>query len=234
MATNTIVFRPSADIYVNHIKFPTASTTAFNLINEEVSDGAATYIRGKRSEVGDFTPILSSSFKLNSKDIISMNKFIITDVHVAGECYHFDNDDIMLYEDGAYIHIYLNINGNEVFKDIEYDIKNLKFDYQIAEAIVSLNNYIALYNKLPELTFRIETKSVSKSGETKTQYDTPGLTQIYFTIMYEEMIGLNIFSKSNGTWKQATKAYQKQNGMWTEITEEEAKTILASNIIVKS
>ena len=47
------------------------------------------------------------------------------------------------------------------------------------------------------------------------------------------MPDFNIHTKQNGTWLQAQAAYQKQNGVWVEITEDECKSILQSNLICK-
>lgn len=226
MAEGIITLRPSADIYVEHIKNPVNSSTAFNLINEEVPDGGTTYIRGWDIDIDLYSnqPIVTSEFELSAVELYPQKRIVVTDVHVLGQAYVYSTNG-----EDEYNHIYLKINNTEVFVKLTTNDKN-PFDYQLSEAIVLLNDYISQYNRLPDMSFKYETVSDLYLNNAKSKDCIPGLTQIYFTISYTEE--LNIFSKSNGTWKPATAAYRKQNGTWVNIMEEEAQTILSSKLVI--
>ena len=57
------------------------------------------------------------------------------------------------------------------------------------------------------------------------------VSQAVFELECEYGDNLDIYDKVNGSYKPAQVAYHKVNGIWTEISEDEAKSILNNNTI---
>lgn len=220
MATGTFYLRPSADISVGHTLYPTTSAAAYLLINEEVSDEDATYIRSPDTQTG----VSTSKFKLSNTSQLPGKRFIVNSVNIAGDTY-------TSYSNGENKNEFiLEINGIETA--IVATTTNKTFDISVADAITLINEAVAQNGILPDINITVISYDSLFSDTTKERNVASGVSQVYVAINYEEILDIGVHKKVNGEWVAATAAYQKQSGAWVEITEDECKAILQSRPIV--
>lgn len=230
MAEGTLILRPSADIYVEHVLYPSDSTFAYLLINEEESDGFSTYIRSKPVSALTASEISSTSkFRLSNTSAVGDKPFFVTSVMVFGTSYCSQTE----YARNSFT---LEINGVAVKSDgVDEDYKGGGwFGGAFYEAIAIINDYLVVNKVLPEINIIVESTSWDATGMgNKVKLAESGVSQLYVTLNYEEILDIGVFRKVNGVVKAATAAYRKLGGSWAEIPEEEAKDILKNNIITQ-
>ena len=226
MATGTFYLRPSADISVGHTLYPEDSTAAYLLINEEESDTSSTYIAASSLNKDGNLEYFSSEFSLSG--IIPEGRFQIENITAC-----------MVAKLGSVTtsNSELSITANGVTSTFGCDA-GTQSAWTSATAIVTdtalldaINDYISNNDSFPNITLTINT-SIAEEADNNDGKNSGGdisITQVYLELTYS--LGLNIHTKSNGVWLQAQAAYQKQNGAWVEITEDECKNILQSNLL---
>ena len=213
MATGTFYLRPSADISVEHSLYPEGSTSAYMLINEETSDGEATYIY--KYCYNEYSA--TSSFKMNGEypdkipNITSAKLVINGDDDGSKNAYREIKATVKI---GSTSFEYSNTSNPHISTDAS-DIA--------AEINNNLNNGIVPNVEISIYSYLSDNQDVGTEG--LTVY----ITQVYIELTYE--FDLNIYTKSNGVWTQADAVYQKQGGVWTEITGDEGKSVLRSHLI---
>lgn len=224
MASGILYLRPSADISVGHILYPAGSTAAYLLINEEVSDNNATYIR---SDTGEFSAPVTSKFVLSNSNQPSAKKYIVTAVILNIDPYCSSTD-----AGTAYNELDLEIDGVSMgFKHSSEPSKETVIYFD--DAIAAINEFLAVNGTLPPINLTVISHGGANTDTTKNTNISIGITQAYLAVYYDEITDIGIHHKVNGTWLGATAAYQKQSGAWTEITAEEAKTILQNSFCTK-
>lgn len=231
MATGTFYLRPSADISIGHEKMTAGSTTdisAYLLINEEVSDSHATYISHSTSSFKAET--VSSKFSMSPTLSFPSNaKITGITIKVSGAVNGSDSS--------RFSH-QVNIVANNITysSPISVSFGDSQGEYPISSKAIddinfldTINSYIKQNNgSFPSVT--LELISMTSDVESTKSIGCQ-ISQIYLECEYTT--GLNIHHRVSGTWIQAQKVYQKRNGAWAEITEDECKAILQSNIITK-
>lgn len=232
-----LILRPSGDVQVEHT-IPEGFTGIYQLIDDEVADDDVTQIGYHNASTS-----LVSQTSIVRLPVIQNNKIKVVDgfiftrakgLNVAGSSSTqrctvevITNDETLFTQSASKISVVSS------YMDSKKDLYSLQTELENLNSLIKSNDTLELQLKINTTTQGHDRASDGgyKTGIAEAE---AYITQTYLVLYYENEQGLNIFSKSNGTWKQATAAYQKQNGVWVKITEEEAKTILASNIIVKS
>lgn len=226
MATGTIYLRPCADISVEHMIYPANSgLSAYQHINEEVSDEDALYIK---VDTYDDDDVATSKFKLSNATSPSNKTFIITGVDIGG-------DPTGASSAGDARNAFkLEINGTETETFLVESEKNALISVSVPDVIVALNEYVAINGTLPDINIIITSYRYTSTsdGGNKAQTVDSGVSQIYVAIHYEEITDIGIHRKVNGAWVPATAAYQKVNGAWVEITADELRNYTQNNLII--
>lgn len=227
MAEHVVILRPISDI-------PENDNPIFLLVNEEVADDSSTEI-SLRGGVG-----------LNGKDEEMDYAFGIDTSQIPSKA-NVLNVRIMA-RSRAIGNVYCNITGGLYVNDakvesstvLNYDRYNqgnneLNNEYQslfltfTVDDIKVINTYIKEHKSFPPLYFYIHLYAAT-AGE----YKNPAiiyLTQTFLEITYNDVVNIGIYEKAGGKQIPSTVAYQKVNSSWSEISEEEAKTILKNNTI---
>ena len=223
MATGTLYLRPSADIFVEHIKSPSESEYAYLLINEEESDGESTAIR-----CSSIIPAPTSKFMLENKSELSSQKIFITSVMIHGTSVPAS----MSYE-GSLNYFSLEIDGTQTPETSVYNTgKNDYISVQDNNAAELINDYIYKNKKMPNINIIVKSVQAEVTSGDKVRMMDSGVSQLYVLLTYETT-DIGIHRKVGGEYKAATSAYRKTNGSWVGITEEECKTILQNSFITK-
>lgn len=233
----SFILRPSADI-ITPTQYgalvPHDSTTAYLLVNEEISDEDSTYLF---SESGGDLETITASFNLSGAIPKEKIKIIGIKVYCSMKV-HLDN--INTCNGGVIATMKLNENtSDEVrlgFKKTEsWELVcdsiylNHSFENEINSSIASNGSQI-LSNLV--LNINISTDGDNEGNDMKGggDYGVCYVSQTYVELFYTT--GYNIYHKTNNSWNQVMKAYKKQNGSWIEISENECKSILSNAIVV--
>ena len=176
LVTGTLILRPCADISVEHDLYPADSNAAYLLINEEESDGSATYIVSPPLVSTEI--LVTSKFKLLPASEMSVKSFVITGVNIIGYSYCSSG--------GASPRNTLNleINGVEMQQSVKTTGKS-DFDVAFPDAIEAINNYVATHKMLPEINITITSKTWDSSTGGKASPARSGISQIYVALGYE-------------------------------------------------
>ena len=210
MATGTFILRPSADISVGHTLYPSDSTAAYLLINEETDDGSSTYITSNSSSG------LTSKFALSGNIPSELAK--VTNIKVV----HVSSNAASNYT--SIINYSLEIDGTKVSVSDSFSPSDTS--YIVYEKNITDTTFLNKLNSsgaFSDLTLTITSSCASnKSYKVNT-------TQVYLEVTYNTA-DIGVHKKINGSWVAATQAYQKTNGAWTEITADECKAILQNSL----
>ena len=179
----SICLRPSADISVGHILYPSNSTSAYLLINEEVSDGSSTYIvsavSSERSTYGYANPTVST-FKLSNIEQLPSRRYIITSVNIIGATYTTSQTGTFKNE------LTLVVNGVSISTVVETKQK-VDFDHSVPDAIGLINEYLMTTGALPDINITIRSYSIENTdSKGSTTESVSGVTQVYVILGYEE------------------------------------------------
>lgn len=239
MADGVTSLRPSADVSVGFVLEPAESTAGYLLINEESPDGSTTCLQHTFNSEDTSSFSESSTFKFACVDAQLLScRIKSAKLYVAYGMAQLGSQvatltnfrvDAMIAVDGVVSKTYsvTGTDGNG-FIDLQYasyfaDItdvlvnKSLSSDYTVTLTLICDNCE----------TYRTEDTQV-KTYTTNTK----SITTAWIEVEYTTDIGVH--HKANGAWVAATAAYRKVNGAWSEITEDECKAILSSNLIKKS
>ena len=204
----TLYLRPTSDIYSTHPRYPAESTNVYTLINEEVSDGSATYIDLSPSTT-DKRETYSSSFAFAGVDF-PLKEFEITDIYIQGRASKGS------YMTEGLITFSVKSNGIDSVSDvltISSTITDRSFDRN-GEFLNMINEYIHTNGKLPDITITITTHI--EESKNSTIY----LTQLYLAIKYNACVARKVRGLIGSYWtKKANRVYKKANGIWTEVTD---------------
>jgi hypothetical protein len=222
VAEGKFYLRPSEDISVEHDMRPSGSTSAYLLLNEEVSDEAGTYIK---SGVHRSAHTETSSFKFSG--VVPNEEIRITELNFVANGHRFESDMRNFCT--------VTIGEQSVSKTISFDTAYSSDYSDVSELVDSLNDYIKANGagSFPEVIASVTTDTESQPDDLKQQYPYTCFSQLYIEVTYKTVTGLGIYRKSGGAVKAATAAYRKLGGSWVEITEEEAKGVLKNNIITQ-
>lgn len=169
-----LIFRPSADISVEHFLYPANSDVpAYQRINEEVSDGDAFYI--KTSAANDINSP-TSKFKLSNTTQLSGKLLAITGVSIKGDPHVSSTSSVAKNE------FKLEINGIETESILVESDKGVDISVSVPTVIDSINEYIATHGVLPDINISITSYVVSGGKGSDTD---SGVSQIYVVLTYE-------------------------------------------------
>lgn len=172
----TFVLRPSADISVGHNLYPTDSSAAYLLINEEESDGNATYIA---SDIGEGA-IATSKFALSTADLPAKRFMIVTAVVL-----YFDPYASSIANDPtAYNEFILEVNGNATGIISNNTLKGLSH-VTFSDAIPLINEAMASNGSFPTINLTVISHGGRQTGTSKGSDVSAGISQAELLISYE-------------------------------------------------
>ena len=240
MANGKIILKPySGDSGNQHLGYP-ENTEIYRWISEDVSDGDVDYIYAPEPTANSqVSQELLSLFYLNGA--IPQNRIKVSSIKIK-----YSARETVLCEYSSTIRFTL-ISGAIARQTEAKDVTDyLSEPEEIAlpsEDVQKLNEWLSAANKgtFPEFSIFVYTvngcnvESSKGSMETITSYHYAEvrLSQLYIEIDYEEILDIGVHKKVGGEYKAANAAYRKTGGSWVEITEEECKSILKSNTIIK-
>lgn len=224
MASGTLYLRPSADVVLGHKVYPDTLTEGYLAISEEVSDDTATYLQATYSS-DTSTFVLSGAVPEKPFNIQSGNIYL---AFTSPLQYGKVQVSLLakLYIEGVEVGTFSDEANYDYFTSFSSNIND--------EIIRIINEHIATNKTFPNIQVSVKFWIKFESNESGKGGGSGDLTQMYISLSYDEVSGLPIHTKSNGTWVQAQKAYQKQNSTWVELTEDECKSIFQSSLIIKS
>lgn len=222
----SFILRPSADIKVGHNITPSDSLYAYQLINESVHDGNATALIATGDEIENLITY-TSNFKLGGA-IPPISE--ITDV-IVGMVVCTPYPDLYGVAD---IH-FIDLSVDGILCGQKFVCSRTTEEWYLhtvthPEAVNIINNHLRDYATFPELSLSLtsEMDGLNSMGNKSSQTDTY-ITQVYVEFRY--FSDKEIYQKNDGKYKYASGTYQKIDGSWSEISEDEAKTILKNNTI---
>ena len=222
MAEGTFYLRPIADVSLEHTIYPSTLSAGYLAISEEVCDNEATYIGVFESD---------SNIKIS---VTGTSRFGMT-VQGTEKILSITSANLIICAQSGSVKPTVYANDVQYSMDTQYFSTSYE-EITVAltdEIVLALNEYITNNGCLPTIEVEVYSKDTDESsndGKTQSLTAYQYISQMYIELSCEyEPNGLNIHTKSNGEWKQATAAYQKQNGAWIEITEDECKSILQNS-----
>lgn len=225
----TLILRPSGDVQVEHT-IPEGFTGIYQLIDDEVADDDATQIgyHNTGTSLISQTSIVRLPVIQNNK-IKVVDGFICTRAKDSGgsditESYTVEviaNDETILTQTSSTMY--------STYANYKKDLYSLQTELAHLNSLIKNNDALELQLKINTTTKGYD-RSSSGGYKTGIVEAEVYITQIYLVLHYENK--LNIYSKNNEAWEQATAAYKKQNGAWISIIEEEAQTILSSKLVI--
>jgi hypothetical protein len=240
MATNTVYLKPSADILLEHNVYPETLSAGYLAISEEVNDEGSTYIEMRNADTEN-SLIVESSFKLSMDTtyrITNINSMMfkiwsdgrgVTDTYTVKD----KNGNILWYVEATRYTDMTNDelvdqNGNVIDT---YDGGKTTGTYDCSSLVSILNNLITqsdFKNDFPDLTLHITTNL--QAGTSKSDQFTR-ISQFVFMLECECASNTDINYKANGTWMPVKTVYRKVDGAWTEMTVDECKNLLSTNLL---
>lgn len=177
LIAGSLTLRPSADISVEHTLYPSDSTAAYLLINEEVADDSSTYIV---SGVSGGSP--TSKFKLNDIAQLPGNGFTVTSVNIVGKTYSPGVVNTGISKND----FKLEINGIETSTTPYIEGGKAEFDFSISDAVWMINEAVAKTGMLPNINVSITSYAVAYTDSNgKEQMVQSGVTQVCVVLGYE-------------------------------------------------
>ena len=168
IVAGSVIWRPSADISIEHSLYPASSDQAYKLINEEVSDGDSTYIWTDGAG-------RTSKFKLdgNSPPIGAT----ITSVTIFAERWSETLNSQSFT---------LEVNGVQMPSVTLWGDESKAFSGIVMGAIAPINDYFAVNKRLPDINITIKSNysgGNNNSGK-EEEPEESGITQIYVVLTY--------------------------------------------------
>jgi hypothetical protein len=245
-----VIYRPNADISAGH-EVPSGFAGIYQLLNETSSDGDTTCI----SSHGDY-----SNDKGTIEDKTSIvtigapfpKKTNIIQLRILASLY-LDTTNTT-YGTNVYVTFTLKVNDvSMVFKQCYTPYINVYPDateawitesYYLFEGVVNvnsslvseINSYYKANGSMPRVDIQIQTYAEGYYSRNETKITTATndakVSQVYLEVVYQDILGLDVYRKEGDSWKQVQAAYQKQNGSWVEISENECKSILSNATVI--
>lgn len=221
-----ICLRPCADISIEHTLYPSDSTNAYLLVNEEVADDGSTYIECKYE---------STNVEKNATSLFKMTQpEVNTNIEIIGIKFYTKLAAIKGASNTTEVSISVNnitastgaVAPSNTTSVMNYELEELEFT-NATNLLNEINSYIKINGSFPDMTLTLISK-VLYSGKGTYTSSVSQYSQIYLELEYIEEADMGIHIKSNGSWLPATQAFQKVSGTWIEITADECKTILQS------
>ena len=246
MATGIFYVRPSSDISLGHPVYPDTLGAGYLAINEEVSDGTATYIGATTNESGAALSF-SSSFKMALCEDVKIQRVNSASFNICSQVNATDgsSNSSSLSEHNVSVKVLNEVvfdeytryrllsGGEQVDPGNLYGTISDTITVSMPNLISAINNYINSngVGSFPEIQLDIESLIATNNG-TKS-IAKAYVTQVYIELECEYQSDIGIHHKVNSLWKPAIGAYQKVDGVWSEITAEECKEILLGGLITK-
>lgn len=216
MAEGIFYLRPSKDISLGHTIYPDTLTDGYLAISEEASDDDETYLKGSGESVFAFSGVVPE--KLRSIKTANIYLDFTSGPYVHGGCER--NIQVKLYVNESEVHTYEIIDN----KTVTWESISIT-----DEDIGIINEFIISKGVMPAIWLSVDFDIDFMSASNGKGGGYSNLTQMSISLFYQQNIG--IYDKVGGEQRPATAAYQKINGTWSEISEDEAKTILKNNTI---
>lgn len=217
MAENIIIFRPSADIQLQHTVFPSGLTAGYLAINDIESDGVSTFISGG----SDDKSVFQFYGEYPSNIINVLNGLIFLD---------FTEADMLSDALRGEVYVELYVDG-VVLSEYYSEVYSYPSVIEVSNGdIQKINEYILLNKKMPDIWLSVRFDVEVQSNESgKGGGGETGLTKMQVQLGYQQKFG--IFQKMNNSYKHAIHSYKKIDGAWSEISSDETQTIIINNTI---
>ena len=231
---STTIFRPSSDISTQHTYDSASYSGAYQLINETVADGDATYINAYGYGDGDdhvLTSTFGLGFAIPKQKRVSQIRIIVVDYLTGNSATSGSSSyaGASLDIDGVIYTARWN-NYNDFRPMASYNQTELVLGAN-SDVVTAINAYGA--GTFPNIKLGVITEAYGGATSKGMDSGESRVTQAYVEVVYESAPGFSMHTKTNGSWTQVMSAYQKRNGAWVEITEDECKSILASSFVTK-
>lgn len=242
MANGKIILKPyGGDPGNQHVGYP-ENTDIYRWISEDVSDGDVDYIYAPAPDQtydSVKTQELVSLFYFNGD--IPENKIKVLSFKIK-----YSAKDSITGDQTSEIW-FLVSSAATISKTSSKSITDYQSEpEEIAlpdEDVQTLNTWLSKAGKgnFPEFSvfvytingYNEEKEGGSGDSHDKYTYSEVRLSQLYLEIEYEEVLSIGVHKKVGGEYKAAIGAYRKVDGAWVELTEEEAKSVLKNNTLIR-
>lgn len=209
MATGTLIFRPSADVSVNHAK--SSGSSCYPLIADATADDNSTYIYHTISSTSSSS--VNSTFTLTTTDLPT-GSIQITAARLYVRGTKSGNGETASYT--CYFAAGTTSGGTSSNSGVSASLtSSYKTSSATSDSLVTDINSLLGNGEFPVISCKLTT-----SGYKNDSKDSNGairITQIYAEFDYETVGGTDVlYLKNNGSWISCSKAYLKVNDSWVE------------------
>ena len=221
MARKKFILKPVADISLQHSLYPADSTTGYNLINEEVDDGDATYIYKSVLATREEETV-TSTFKMGCDNVPDNYYPIACWLHTNIKSTMGSDDE----KSSVTLSLQLGENSEDLFTiELTNGLMGGTYDYEYRPIrIYNLEKKIQNFyeesqnNSDPQIILSITTHIEASSAEKATDHEVK-IGQVYLEVEYTDYMQSSI--KCSTEWAKPVTTYKKINGTWSELTETE-------------
>lgn len=215
----TLILRPMASEGTAAAVVPagTPAEEIYKLVNEEVSDDAATYFQVKGNSSMDIANMVCLRYLLPTDtklaSVTKMTHFVSLNGNLYGNtvypAVYSTKEKISKSADSWYWNFLSHSNDGSVF------VPNIGYDYKPSSELGEEKG-------ITEVDYELLTSSLNNNDfcvmfTTSASKDAGGFSQSYIELECEIVSGTPIYFKQNGLWAELSgTVYQKANGTWGE------------------
>ena len=183
MASGTLIFRPSADVSVNHAR--SSGSTGYSLIADINADDNSTYISQTLSSTSSTS--MSSTFTLTSADGLPPYSYKITAVRLYSRAMGASNNGSGSYACYFAAGTAAGGSSNNAATSGNTTSSYTTLSSESSELLTTINNELELTQEFPVISVKVTTKG-TKSSDKNANNGYIRVTQVYAEFDYEETV----------------------------------------------
>lgn len=183
MASGTLIFRPSADVSVNHTR--SSGSTGYNLIADVNADDNSTYISQTLSSTSSTS--MSSTFTLTSSNELPPYNYKITAVRLYSRAMGASNNGSGSYTCYFAAGTAAGGSSNNAATSGNTTSSYTTLSSESSELLTTINNELELTQEFPVISVKVTTTG-TKSSDKNASNGYIRVTQIYAEFDYEETV----------------------------------------------
>lgn len=183
MASGTLIFRPSADVSVNHTR--SSGSTGYSLIADVNADDNSTYISQTLSSTSSTS--MSSTFTLTSSNELPPYNYKITAVRLYSRAMGASNNGSGSYACYFAAGTAAGGSSNNAATSGNTTSSYTTLNSESSELLTAINNELELTQEFPVISVKVTTTG-TKSSDKNASNGYIRVTQIYAEFDYEETV----------------------------------------------
>lgn len=183
MASGTLIFRPSADVSVNHTR--SSGSTGYSLIADVNADDNSTYISQTLSNTSSTS--ISSTFTLTSSNELPPYNYKITAVRLYSRAMGASNNGSGSYTCYFAAGTAAGGSSNNAATSGDTTSSYTTLNSESSELLTAINNELELTQEFPVISVKVTTTG-TKSSDKNASNGYIRVTQVYAEFDYEETV----------------------------------------------